>query len=218
MKLINKRLIDFTFFIPTGSGKSTIFNLLMKLQINKKGNIYLNDIKIEKFPLIELRKKIGYISSSTYILNSTILENIVYGNDKLGIEEINGALEYCGAMDFMNKLPKGINTKLNERGSNISQGQKQLIVLVRNFLRKPDILLLDEATSSLDSKSEDRILKVINTVFADKIVIIISHRLCTLKTSDNIILLDNGNKVLEGNYLELTNKQLFKNIFLNQLQ
>ncbi|MDF1547503.1 MAG: ABC transporter ATP-binding protein [Bacteroidales bacterium] len=200
----------------TGSGKSTLLKLLLKLENLNTGSILIGETNVNDIPIDVLRKKVAFISSTPYIINATVYENISY-NIEASNETIIKAAHLCGSYGFINELPEGFNTLIGENGSNISDGQKQLIVLTRIFLRNPDILLLDEATSAIDSRTEEKISLLIKNVFYDKIVILVSHRLSTLKISDRYILLENGTNICEGNFGELKSSKKFSNLFEEQL-
>lgn len=223
----NKIITDFTLKVnrpeilaivgKTGSGKSTLLKLLMKLEPLKIGSIYFGETNINDIPINVLRKKIGFISSNPYIINSSVYENIAYSNSSITEESIIKAAHLCGSYNFINELPDKFNTIIGENGSTISDGQKQLIVLTRILLRNPDILLLDEATSAIDSRTEEKISSLIKTVFNDKIIILVSHRLSTLKIADRFVMLETGNKVCEGTLSELITNKQFYNLFEEQL-
>ncbi len=192
--------IDFTFEAgriygligESGSGKSTLAQLIAKFDSPISGQILYNDNDLQMFDPNILRNEVGYLSQDVYLFNTSIRENIGYGNSNIADDEVIKCAEMAGAFDFIQKLPRKFETILSERGMGLSGGQRQRIALARMIFRKPQMLILDEATSSLDLQSEKNIYENLREFFNERTVIIISHRLETLRFTDEIIKLENG--------------------------
>lgn len=189
----------------TGSGKTTIAYLLLRLYEPELGEIYLDGKEIREYALADLRRLIGIVPQETYIFSGTIAENIKYANLQASDEEMYEAAKASFAHSFISGLPRGYDTVIGERGFQLSGGQKQMISIARVFLLNPKILLLDEATSSVDLQSESLIKKATEDVMRNKTSIIISHRLSSLTNVDRIVLLENGRVVVTGSHDELYN-------------
>ncbi len=187
----------------TGSGKTTIAYLLMRLYDPDSGDIYLDGKEIREYALTDLRKLVGIVPQETYIFSGTIAENIKYANLEASDEEMYAAAKASYAHNFISNLPDGYDTIIGERGFQLSGGQKQMISIARVFLLNPKILLLDEATSSVDLQSESLIKKATAEIMKNKTSIIISHRLTSLTNVDRIVLIDNGKVVVVGSHDEL---------------
>jgi len=195
----------------SGSGKSTISKLLVGLYHPESGNIKINGQPIETYSLESLRKQAACVSQNVYLFSDTIKNNLIFGLTEEAIpsdEEINKVLNICNC-DFVNELPFGIHSMLEENGSNLSGGQRQRLAIARALLRKPQLLILDEATSALDSVTEAAIQKNLKEYLPDVITISIAHRLSTVKDADQILVLDHGKIVERGSHKELTSKPSF---------
>jgi ATP-binding cassette, subfamily B, bacterial MsbA len=190
----------------SGSGKSTIADLIYNLYSPHKGEITVNGINLTKIKLSDYRKLIGYISQDTFLFHTTVKENITMGMDGVSNDKIIEIAKKSNAHEFIMKLPNGYNTVLGDRGMKISGGQRQRIAICRMLIRDPEMLIFDEATSSLDKKSEWLIQKSIDHLKGDKTVVIISHNLDTVKNADHIIVLKDGKVVESGSYYELIEK------------
>lgn len=178
---------------PSGSGKSTIFYLLERLYQLSEGEILLNNININDYPLDEWRKQIGYVMQESGLMAGTLEENLVYGIDEnYEIKDLEYAASISNSSQFISKFESKFQTQVGERGVKLSGGQKQRISIGRALLRDPNILLLDEATSSLDSESEFYVQEAISKLIKNRTTLIIAHRLSTIKNADQIIFLDNG--------------------------
>lgn len=191
------------FVGKTGSGKTTIANLLCRFYSVDKGNILINGENIEDFNIKTLRKKIGYVMQDNFIFEGTILENIGYANKDISKEKI---IEICKRLKINDKimsLPNGYETVLKNDGSILSNGEKQLINFARVMILDPDVIILDEVTSALSCEMEETIQDAIKVLTKGKICIIIAHRLSTIKECDRIILLDKGKILEEGKHEEL---------------
>lgn len=201
----------------SGCGKSTITNLLLKLNKAQKGEILLNGINLDDIPFDELRQKISFISHSSYIFNSTIGENLRMGKDNASEEELYSALKKANLYDFVMSLDKKLETPVGENGSFLSGGQKQRLALARMILTNSEVYIFDEATSNVDVESEDSILETIYELSKEKTVIIISHRLANVKGADKIYVLDKGNIAESGTHENLMkNNSVYANLYTNQ--
>lgn len=205
---------------PTGSGKSTIINLITKFYEIDSGSIYLDGNNIDEFKLDNIRNKVGVILQDVFMFADTIFNNITLFNKDISIEDVERSAKDLEIHDFILSLPGGYDFNVSERGGTLSSGQRQLLAFLRVLVNNPDILILDEATSSIDSYSEDLIKKATKTITKDKTSIIIAHRLSTVESADKIIYMENG-KILEfGNHKELLNidngkfKKLYREQFI----
>jgi len=185
---------------PTGAGKSTISRLLFKFYDPKSGSIYINDTNINKISQESLRKIIGVVPQDTVLFNDTIYYNIAYGNTDATKEEVINAAKNADIHNFISILPDGYETIVGERGLKLSGGEKQRVAIARTILKNPKIFFFDEATSALDSSTEKEIQKNLENVSKDKTTLIIAHRLSTASNADNIIVLDKGVIIEEGNH------------------
>ena len=185
---------------PTGAGKSTISRLLFKFYDPKEGSIYINDTNINKISQESLRKIIGVVPQDTVLFNDTIYYNIAYGNTDATKEEVINAAKNADIHNFISILPDGYETIVGERGLKLSGGEKQRVAIARTILKNPKIFFFDEATSALDSSTEKEIQKNLENVSKDKTTLIIAHRLSTASNADNIIVLDKGVIIEEGNH------------------
>lgn len=188
----------------TGSGKTTITNLLNRFYEIQKGEILLDGVNIKDINKRDLRKHIGIILQDPFIFARSIKENVKLG-EKLSDEDVWEAIEMASADEFINGLPDGMETISNERGNSYSAGQKQLIAFARIFAHNPDIFVLDEATANIDTYTESLIQKSIEKLSADKTSIFIAHRLSTIVNVDKILVLDQGKIVEQGNHEQLVN-------------
>ncbi|MBP7654383.1 ABC transporter ATP-binding protein [Candidatus Dependentiae bacterium] len=190
----------------TGSGKSTIIDLIMRFYDPASGVISVDGTDLKNLKLAEWRNLISVVLQDNFIFNASVKENILYGKLDADEGEILNAAKNANAYDFIMKLPDKFDTVLGERGITLSGGQKQMIALARALVRKPQILILDEATSSLDNESERLIQNSIEKLSKNITVIVIAHRLSTILNADQIIVIDNGKIVETGNHAELISK------------
>jgi len=181
----------------SGGGKSSLINLVIRFYDTVSGEIKLNDTNIKDFDIKSLRENISIVTQRVYIFNDTIAANIAYGYD-IDENRVIEVLKQAHAYDFVSKMSDGINTILDEFGSNLSGGQRQRIAIARALYKNPQILILDEATSALDNESESIISEVIDEVSADKITFIIAHRLSTIKNANKIAVFKDG-KIVDMN-------------------
>lgn len=188
---------------PTGAGKTTIVNLLMRFYDIDRGKIKINGINIKDVSRENLRSLFGMVLQDSWLFRGTIYENIKYGKEDATYEEVIEASKKAYCHSFIEKLPDGYDTVLNEEASNISKGQKQLLTIARTLLSDPEILILDEATSSVDTRTESLIQKAMTNLLHDRTNFVIAHRLSTIVNSDVILVLDKGDIVEKGNHDEL---------------
>jgi ATP-binding cassette subfamily B protein len=188
---------------PTGAGKTTLVNLLMRFYDVTKGRITLDGVDIAEMSREELRENTGMVLQDTWLFGGTIAENIAYGADNPTREQIIAAAEVAHADRFIRTLPDGYDTILDEEASNASMGEKQLITIARAFLAEPTILILDEATSSVDTRTEVLIQRAMNTLRAGRTSFVIAHRLSTIRDADTILVMEEGSIVEQGTHEEL---------------
>ena len=201
----------------TGSGKTTIANLAMRTYDVSSGCILFSDLNIKEIELNELNKKIGYVSQDPFLFDGTIKENLLIGKPDATDAEINLALENASAYEFVKKLPRQIETHIGEKGIRLSQGEKQRITIARVFIKNPPFVILDEATASVDTITEQKIQNSLEKLKHNRTVLIIAHRLSTVKKADHIIVLNNGSVVEKGTHKELISKNEFYNkLWTNQ--
>ncbi|MED1471201.1 ABC transporter ATP-binding protein [Bacillus salipaludis] len=191
---------------PTGAGKTTLINLLMRFYEIQNGQILIDGIDIRDLKREHLRSMFGMVLQDTWLFNSTIRDNIGYGKEGVGEDEIIAASEAAFADHFIRTLPEGYDTILNEEASNISQGQKQLLTIARAILADPAILILDEATSSVDTRTEVQIQKAMDRLMNGRTSFIIAHRLSTIRDADLILVMNHGRVIEKGNHAELLEK------------
>ncbi|MDR3012916.1 MAG: ATP-binding cassette domain-containing protein [Chitinispirillales bacterium] len=191
----------------SGSGKSTTLDLLPRFYDIGSGTISIDGIDIREINLPSLRKLFGIVSQETFLFNDTIGNNIAYGAEKCASqEEIIAAAKAANAWEFIEKMPKGLDTKIGERGVMLSGGQRQRLSIARALLLNPPILILDEATSSLDTESERLVQAAINNVMQNRTVLVVAHRLSTIQHADQILVLEDGRVVERGTHEELLTK------------
>jgi ATP-binding cassette subfamily B protein len=191
---------------PTGAGKTTLVNLLMRFYEINGGSIKVDGIDTREFKRGALRKMFGMVLQDTWLFNGTIKDNIAYGKEGASFEEVLRAAKAAHADHFIRTLPEGYNTVLNEEASNISQGQKQLLTIARAILADPAILILDEATSSVDTRTELQIQKAMIALMKGRTSFVIAHRLSTIRDADLILVMNNGTVIEQGSHHELLAK------------
>jgi ATP-binding cassette subfamily B multidrug efflux pump len=188
---------------PTGAGKTTLVNLIMRFYDVDSGRITLDGVDIATMPREELREQIGMVLQDTWLFGGTIAENIAYGADSPTKELIASAAEAAHVDGFVRMFPDGYDTVIDEEGSNVSAGQKQLITIARAFLAEPTILILDEATSSVDTRTEVLIQRAMNLLRVGRTSFVIAHRLSTIRDADVILVMESGQIVEQGTHDEL---------------
>jgi ATP-binding cassette subfamily B protein len=191
---------------PTGAGKTTLVNLLMRFYEINGGKILIDGIDITELKRSNLRRMFGMVLQDTWLFNGTIRDNIAYGRDGATEQEIVEAAKAAHADHFIRTLPEGYNTILNEEASNISQGQKQLLTIARAILADPTILILDEATSSVDTRTEVFIQKAMHTLMQGRTSFVIAHRLSTIRDADLILVMNHGDIIEQGTHEGLLEK------------
>ncbi len=187
----------------TGSGKTTIAKLLLRLYEPSGGNIFIGGHSISDLDIKFLRQKIGIVSQESFLFNASIIDNITYGVKNARAEDIEQTIEQSQCKEFIEKLPQGLETIVGERGQVLSGGQRQRISIARTLMRKPEIIIFDEATSSVDNKTEQLIQRAIFEIIKERTSIIIAHRLSTIRNCKNIFVLDQGKIIEEGKHDEL---------------
>ncbi|ROR28280.1 ATP-binding cassette subfamily B protein [Mobilisporobacter senegalensis] len=193
----------------TGAGKTTIINLLMRFYDIWEGNIYLDDKEIRDITRKSLRKSYTMVLQDTWLFEGTVFDNIAYGKENATKEEVEEVAKMTGIHSFIKRLPNGYDTIINENGINISKGQKQLLTIARAMLLDSQMLILDEATSNVDTRTEIKIQKAMRKLMEQKTCFVIAHRLSTIQGADNILVVDQGNVIEQGNHIELMEKKGF---------
>ena len=188
---------------PTGAGKSTVVNLISRFYDVNEGRVLIDGHDIRDIQLFSLRKQMSVMMQDSFIFSGTLMENIRYGRLDATDEEVIEAAKMVNAHDFIMKMPKGYQTEVNERGSSLSQGQRQLISFARALLNDPKILILDEATSSIDTKTEMLIQKALDVLLKGRTSFVIAHRLSTIRNADCIMVVQDGKIAERGNHEEL---------------
>ena len=188
---------------PTGAGKTTVINLLMRFYDITGGTIEIDGHNIQDYTKESLRSKVGMVLQDTWLFKGTIRENIRYSRQDATDEEVVAAAKQAFADDFIRKLPKGYDTVITEESDNISQGQKQLLTIARAILASPSVFILDEATSNVDTRTEVEIQKAMDHIMTNKTSFVIAHRLSTIRNANKILVMQKGNVVEQGSHDEL---------------
>jgi ATP-binding cassette subfamily B protein len=203
----------------TGSGKTTIINLINRFYEFQKGSIRIDDRDINTFDVQAIRNNVAIVLQDVFLFSDSIANNISLNNPTISREQIIAAAQKVGADEFINRLPGGYDFNVMERGGMLSAGQRQLIAFIRAYLFNPAILVLDEATSSVDTETEQLIQKAIDTVTQNRTSIVIAHRLATIQKADIILVMEQGKIVEQGNHQELLKKEgFYKRLFDLQFQ
>ncbi len=190
----------------SGAGKSTLADLLPRFYDPDSGSIEIDGIDLKEIELSSFRKRLGIVSQDTFLFNSSVRDNLVYGRPEASDADIEDALRRSNAYTFVQELPEGLETLIGDRGVMLSGGQRQRLAIARALLQDPDILILDEATSALDTISERLVQKAIDELSRDRTTLVIAHRLSTVQNADQIAVLDQGKVVETGTHTELLNK------------
>ena len=188
---------------PSGAGKTTIANLLPRFYDATEGAITVDGIDVRDVTFQSLREQIGVVPQETMLFNATIKDNILYGRLDGTDEEVYAAAKAANALEFIERLPEGMDTLVGERGSSLSGGQRQRIAIARAILKNPKILILDEATSALDTESEKLVQEALERLMQGRTAFVIAHRLSTIKNADQIVVLREGKLVESGTHDEL---------------
>ena len=194
---------------PTGAGKTTLINLLMRFYELNGGKITIDGLDTRDMSREDLRTTFGMVLQDTWLFNGTIKDNIAFGKEGATDDEIFAASKMAHADHFIRTLPEGYDTVLNEEASNISQGQKQLITIARAVLANPPVMILDEATSSVDTRTELLIQQAMNRLMEGRTSFVIAHRLSTIRDADLIIVMDQGKVIEQGTHNELLEENGF---------
>ncbi len=201
----------------TGAGKTTLVNLMMRFYEIQGGRITIDNVNIKEFSRGTLRKMFGMVLQDTWIFQGSIKDNIAYSRPDASLDEVILAAKAARADHFIRTLPQGYQTILNEDGSNVSQGQKQLLTIARAILANPSILILDEATSSVDTRTEAELQKAMNQLMQGRTSFVIAHRLSTIRDADLILVMQNGTIIEKGKHQELLNqKGLYEKLYNSQ--
>ena len=203
----------------SGSGKSTILNMIPRIYLPNNGNIEIDGQDIGEINLASLRKEISIVDQNTTLFDDTVMNNIKYAKPEATDDEVFAAADLAMCKEFIDNLDEGYHTMIGENGVKLSGGEKQRLSIARAFLKKSKIILLDEATASLDSETEDKIQKALNELTNNKTTIVIAHRLSTILNSDNIYVVDNGKIIDSGNHENLLiNSAVYKNFYERQIK
>jgi ABC-type multidrug transport system fused ATPase/permease subunit len=202
---------------PSGGGKTTIVDLLLRLFDADKGQIKIDGIDLKEYKLSSWLNRVGFVSQDTFVLHDTVKNNITFGSDGYSDKEVTQAAKSANAHDFILEFPQGYDTIVGERGMKLSGGQKQRIAIARAIIKKPDILILDEATSALDNIAQTLVQEAVNKISKERTVTVIAHRLSTIIDADKIIVVENGRVMEEGTHRELTKKRgAYWNLYKSQ--
>lgn len=201
----------------TGAGKTTLINLLMRFYEINEGDILLDDMPITNLKRCDLRRSFGMVLQDTWLFGGTIAENIAYGNESATRDDVINAARAAQIDHFINTMPKGYDTILDNEAAALSVGQKQLITIARVFLCNPPIIILDEATSSVDTRTEALITEAMNSLMKGRTSFVIAHRLSTIRDADIILYMENGNIIEQGNHKALLEqKGAYYNLYMSQ--
>jgi ATP-binding cassette subfamily B multidrug efflux pump len=204
---------------PTGAGKTTIINLLSRFYDINGGSICIDGKDICQLKKADLRRNLGVVLQDTFLFSNTVMENIRYGRLEATDEECVQAAKMADADLFIRQLPQGYQTILSERGSNLSQGQRQLLAIARAILANPSILILDEATSSVDTRTEIRIQRALLRLMEGRTSFVIAHRLSTIRDADKVVVIDKGEIVESGEHQQLLDQQgFYYNLYMSQFK
>jgi ATP-binding cassette subfamily B multidrug efflux pump len=204
---------------PTGAGKTTIINLLTRFYEIDGGRIWIDGRDLHDIPKADLRQQLGLVLQDTFLFSDTVMENIRYGRLDATDEQCVQAARLADADHFIRQLPLGYQTRLSERASNLSQGQRQLLAIARAILADPGILILDEATSSVDTRTEARIQKALLRLMEGRTSFVIAHRLSTIRDADKVIVIDDGEIVEQGTHQSLLDaKGFYRHLYVSQFK
>jgi ATP-binding cassette, subfamily B, bacterial len=205
---------------PSGSGKSSLVGLVPRFYDPQSGRILIDGTDVRDVTFESLRRQIGIVPQETVLFSGTVAENIAYGQDSFDMLEVEKAARIANAHDFILGLPKGYQTMLGERGTNLSGGQRQRIAIARAVLLDPRILILDEATSALDTESEALVQEALNRLMNGRTVLVVAHRLSTIRQADRILVIEQGHVIEEGNHQDLMaiRSGLYRQLYERQMQ
>ncbi|NSW53926.1 MAG: ABC transporter ATP-binding protein [Anaerolineae bacterium] len=204
---------------PTGAGKTTTINLLSRFYDVNGGTIYIDGDEIKTLKVDDLRRSLGIVLQDNFLFSGTVMENIRYGRLEATDEEVYQAARLANAETFIHRLPEGYQTQLSERGSNLSQGQRQLLSIARAILANPKILILDEATSSVDTRTEKHIQEALLRLMEGRTAFVIAHRLSTIRNADQVLVINGGEVIERGTHDELlAQKGFYYNLYISQFK
>ncbi len=202
---------------PTGAGKTTIVNLLTRFYDVESGAIHIDGRDIREIPQEDLRRKLGLVLQDNFLFADTVMENIRYGRLDASDEEVIAAARFANADSFIRHLPQGYQTVLAERGSNLSQGQRQLLAIARAILADPAILILDEATSNVDTRTEQQLQAALRTLMEGRTSFVIAHRLSTIRNADQVLVINGGQVIERGTHSTLlAQRGFYYNLYMSQ--
>jgi len=191
----------------TGAGKSTIANLLLRYYDTTTGNVTINGTNVSHIPLEELRSEIGYVAQDPFLFDGTVRDNMLLAKPDAPEEDVIRTLKSASAWDFVKRLPQGLDTLIGERGVRLSQGEKQRLTIARVLLKNPPIVILDEATASVDTQTERFIQEALDQLMENRTVLIIAHRLSTVRKAQKIVVLEKGRIIEQGSHKQLIAKK-----------
>jgi ATP-binding cassette subfamily B protein len=204
---------------PTGAGKTTIINLLPRFYDVTAGSVRIDGIDVRDVTMHSLREQIGIVLQDTFLFSNTVMENVRFGRPGATDEEVRAAIKLANADSFIERLPEKYQTVLGERGSGLSQGQRQLLSIARAALADPRILILDEATSSVDTRTERLIQKAFDQLLKGRTSFVIAHRLSTIRNADVILVLKAGEIIERGRHDELLAKRgFYYDLYMSQFK
>jgi len=204
---------------PTGAGKTTIINLLPRFYDVTSGAIRIDDVDVRDVTVESIRRQVGIVLQDTFLFSTTVMDNVRFGRPVASDDEVMAAIKLARADTFIERLPEKYKTILGERGSGLSQGQRQLLSIARAALADPRILILDEATSSVDTRTERLIQNAFDILLKGRTSIVIAHRLSTIVNADMILVLDDGQIIERGRHDELMAKQgFYYNLYMSQFK
>ncbi len=204
---------------PTGAGKTTLINLLTRFYDIQEGSIMIDGSDLRQMKMGDLRRQLGLVLQDTFLFSDTVMENIRYGRLSATDDEVIAAAKMADADHFIRQLSDGYQTRLSERGGNLSQGQRQLLTIARAILADPSILILDEATSSVDTRTEARIQTSLLRLMEGRTSFVIAHRLSTIRDADNVVVINNGEIVEQGDHQQLLDLHgFYHNLYMSQFK
>ncbi len=204
---------------PTGAGKTTMINLLSRFYDIQGGSIRIDGVELREYNKASLRRKLGVVLQDTFLFSESVMENIRYGRLDATDDEVIAAAALANADQFIRRLPQGYQTELSERGSNLSQGQRQLLAIARAILADPGILILDEATSSVDTRTEQHIQEALLRLMEGRTSFVIAHRLSTIREADRILVINDGEIIERGSHQELLAQQgFYHHLYMSQFR
>ncbi len=204
---------------PTGAGKTTMINLLSRFYDIQSGSIRIDGMDLRDYEKFSLRRNLGVVLQDTFLFSESVLENVRYGRLDATDDEVIAAATLANADHFIRRLPQGYQTELSERGSNLSQGQRQLLAIARAILAEPGILILDEATSSVDTRTEQHIQEALLRLMQGRTSFVIAHRLSTIRGADHILVINDGEIIERGNHADLlAQRGFYYNLYMGQFR